>query len=234
MGRLSRVLYDFYFKEGLRGYGSAYSELVGLIIAPMLRSDYNLLDIGCGMGYWVGFASQCVNYAIGIDVSLPLLRKAKSSIKNPNIDFIHASWDALPFREESFDVVIWFDGPEHAINPMHTLFNIGKVFKRYLFVSAPVSTSVLILPEYLEAKLNRILALVLGKPFPGHINAYTPMKLWTLVESSGLNVHAVQHEKPGVPRISFFKQIILLLRGFLSGFRKKELYWNLLMCTHEC
>ena len=225
MNKLSRVLYDFYLREGLKGFGSHFSETSGLFLKNILSSDYNFLDAGCGKGFYVNFASKHVKHAVGIDISLPLLREAQSSFRAFNTDFIQASWDALPFREESFDVVIWFDGPEHAIDPKLTLLEIRKVLRRFLLVSAPVSTCILILPEYFEVKLNKTLAITSGKPFRGHINAYTRRTLMKLLTSSGL---VILHERSGVPHIPLFKQICLLLCGL---FREKRMYWSISLCT---
>ncbi|GBC90644.1 MAG: class I SAM-dependent methyltransferase [Fimbriimonadales bacterium] len=68
-----------------------------------------ILDIGCGFGgelrRWIGYGMNPYQ-AIGIDIVPPRLMEARCL--SPNITFMLADGGALPFRAESFDLVLMF------------------------------------------------------------------------------------------------------------------------------
>jgi len=44
-------------------------------------------------------------------------------------EYVRADWNYLPFREGSFDVVLWCEAIEHTTNPYHVLHEIVEVSK---------------------------------------------------------------------------------------------------------
>lgn len=69
-----------------------------------------LLDLGCGGG-WAWFAAG--RAAFGVDVSQDSLRAAARLYRGA----VQARWNALPFRDESFDVVVSSDVLGHVPLP---------------------------------------------------------------------------------------------------------------------
>lgn len=63
-----------------------------------------ILDVGSNVGMISRYASQA-NSVVGIDIETSFLNRAKEIA--PKAEFIRASMDALPFENDSFDVVLF-------------------------------------------------------------------------------------------------------------------------------
>lgn len=64
-----------------------------------------LVDIGCGTGTFLATAEGVYRYAIGIDLSIKMLRIAMKT-KTLNIDYVLASSSWLPLKDGSSDCTI--------------------------------------------------------------------------------------------------------------------------------
>lgn len=91
-------------------------------------------------------------FALGIDISLQTPKTARKESVEPNVECIHADWDYMPFQNETFDVVLFPEGPEHSSNPFVTLSEINRVSKMngYLSISAPICPKYLFITENTE------------------------------------------------------------------------------------
>jgi arsenite methyltransferase len=72
----------------------------------MSESDM-VLDVACGVGSTAGFLES--NYecsTLGIDLSRKLASKASTAIKTQGFGFANADGENLPFKSESFNVVV--------------------------------------------------------------------------------------------------------------------------------
>lgn len=70
------------------------------------NSKKNLLEIGCGNGWFTHQCAQQVDFAIGIDINLPELEQATRLFNNDRLKFMY--WDIFsdsPF-EKQFDVIV--------------------------------------------------------------------------------------------------------------------------------
>jgi len=89
-----------------------------------------ILDVGCAGGYM----ANKVNYIFpkskitGIDVYKESIDYAKK--KYPNINFIVADAHKLPFKDNTFDMVICYETIEHVVNPKKVLAEIKRVMKK--------------------------------------------------------------------------------------------------------
>lgn len=86
-----------------------------------------LLDIGCGTGKTVKLLAPRLKEAWGIDPT-PVLIKAAKKGAPPNARFRLADGRALPFPDESFDVVICQRGP--ATDNMRFAREMSRVLKQ--------------------------------------------------------------------------------------------------------
>ena len=72
--------------------------------------DKKVLDVACGTAYGSGIL-KASDYT-GVDIDLPTLRKAHEAYKN-NGAFIVADALSLPFKSDSFNVIVSFETIEH-------------------------------------------------------------------------------------------------------------------------
>jgi SAM-dependent methyltransferase len=85
-------------------------ELAGLSSWPCAREQPRLLDLGCGDGRFSAQASDAAR-VVGIDVSPRALHYAAALVRGAT--FIAAAGASVPFRADSFDIVVLLDVIEH-------------------------------------------------------------------------------------------------------------------------
>lgn len=76
------------------------------------------LDLGCNNGHY----KEYIKRYVGLDISLPLLKKFKGNR-------VRATALSLPFRNESFDTIFASEVLEHIINRKQVVREIHRVLK---------------------------------------------------------------------------------------------------------
>lgn len=165
---------------GITSITSFKTDLQGFELEAFLKNlknkekKLNILDIGCGGGNVVGFLSKKFpNWTItGVDVSKTALLAARS--KYPKINFKMAGINKLPFKSNSFDVVIVLDVLEHIEGYKAALIEVKRVMKpdSVLFIATPLESQPLTL-YYLAYKLG----WDLKRRSVGHVNAFNDKDL---------------------------------------------------------
>jgi SAM-dependent methyltransferase len=84
-----------------------------------------ILDVGCGIGTYVKRFRRLTPDAFGIDVSVSRLREAGRSVPN----LVAAKGEQLPFRDETFDVLVFNEVIEHVDNDRQTLTDALRVLQ---------------------------------------------------------------------------------------------------------
>lgn len=89
-----------------------------------------VLDIGCGTGALLSdLEALSPGRIIGADINLEYLQLASSTA--PDVDLLGANVHLLPFRENSFDIVLchyfllWAGNPQHALEEMRRVTRPG-------------------------------------------------------------------------------------------------------------
>jgi len=151
-------------------------------VAPHVHGA--LLDAGCGRGYGFEILAPGTTTQVGIDISREFLTKARDQF--PEISFVCASGDALPFAANSFDSVLAFDVIEHATNDLHFLRELKRVARR----GAPIALST---PNRLISSGKSV------KPLdPFHVREYEAAEFYQLLKSTFSSVELFgQHERVG-------------------------------------
>jgi ubiquinone/menaquinone biosynthesis C-methylase UbiE len=88
-------------------------------VTSLIRRDVSsILDLGCGIGSWTSFLANRFPSAliVGLDESRYLLEELKSRRMKPNIVLVRADAPILPFRSESFDLVL-------AVQVLHEIYH---------------------------------------------------------------------------------------------------------------
>jgi ubiquinone/menaquinone biosynthesis C-methylase UbiE len=98
-----------------------------------LQNNMNFLDLGCGTGWAVRYASTVLkgqgNF-IGIDMSEGMITKAKeNAAEYKNVSFYKASSEELPLENNYFDVIICTMSFHHYLNPGKALSEAHRVLK---------------------------------------------------------------------------------------------------------
>lgn len=87
--------------------------LARYVFATRLCRNKKVLDVGCGAGYGTAQLAKEACFAVGVDLAADALAYAASHYSRPNLVFLPASCTALPFRDQSFDLVASFEVIEH-------------------------------------------------------------------------------------------------------------------------
>jgi ubiquinone/menaquinone biosynthesis C-methylase UbiE len=108
--------------------------LYGRLFQSHLRGIPNsrILDIGCGTGIYFDELSLCANRINAIDCSVDMIRIATDYCKKNSLTNIFpsvGSSEAIPFYDESFDIVIELDTLHHINDFNKTLSEIHRILK---------------------------------------------------------------------------------------------------------
>lgn len=90
----------------------------------------NCLDVGCASGYMVSEIASAFPEAeyFGVDIYDKAIEHARQTY--PNIKFKVASADKLPFKDSSFDLILFYETIEHVERPEDCLKEIRRVLKK--------------------------------------------------------------------------------------------------------
>lgn len=144
-----------------------------------------ILDQGCGIGqyalsiYRLGFKN-----VIGLDFSEKLLKIAKKNASNLNYDveFVKGDIRKMPFKKNSFDVVISAGIVEHVPETEKAVSELSRVIKKnkYLFISVPHKLSTF--------TLVKIIQKIFGMWKCGYEKSFTKKYFSKLLEKNGFEI----------------------------------------------
>lgn len=92
-------------------------------------SQLSCLDLGCSVGIITEFLGRHFKEVVGVDVDKEAIKRAKKRAARKNVSFLISEENALPVKDESFDVVIFNQVYEHAENPERLISEIKRVLK---------------------------------------------------------------------------------------------------------
>jgi ubiquinone/menaquinone biosynthesis C-methylase UbiE len=119
--------------------GSLIEKLLLKFVPP---SNRMVLDVGCGEGgISIAFAQSGKNVVHGIDIDHNRIERARLRAQEEQacIDFLTADALTLPFKPDTFDLIICNDVIEHVEDPPRLLREIRRVLKTggFLYMAAP-------------------------------------------------------------------------------------------------
>ncbi|MGV8884824.1 MAG: methyltransferase domain-containing protein [Microbacteriaceae bacterium] len=99
-------------------------------LIPSLEAGLSLLDVGCGPGtITADFATRLApGMVVGVDAAADAIAKASDS-QAPNLTFRVADAYALPFADDSFDIVHIHQTLQHVARPVEVLRELRRVVK---------------------------------------------------------------------------------------------------------
>ena len=228
---MSRKVKEFYerrveFESGKRGKRYVRGENKKLkTLLRMLRNESCkvVLELGCGRGSYLKSISELLNAEpVGIDISKNVLKSSHG--------FSRILCDievGIPFKDETFDLVLLLDVIEHLFDTDRLLFEVKRVLK-------PGGIVVITTPN-LASWYNRLFLLIGWQPFwtevstkfvignplrerrakcggimpSGHLRLFTPLALRRFVEMCGFSVEEVR----GYPPNENFGILFSILEG---------------------
>ncbi len=111
MDRPSKTNREEYYDK----LSASYDELYG---AEQLRKHYKIadllgnetfeivVDVGCGTGNLLEKVADRYGFAVGIDISMKMLRKARARLERERVELVRADSKALPTRSASVKCVL--------------------------------------------------------------------------------------------------------------------------------
>ena len=106
--------------------------------AARFAEGARVLDAGCGSGYG---SAEFVSAAsvVGVDISADATAHARREYGGPGVHFLQASCDALPFADQSFDLIAAFEVIEHLEQWQRMLTEACRILRPagILLVSTP-------------------------------------------------------------------------------------------------
>lgn len=136
MNNLKKHYNDYFYKNFTNFSGFKVDNKIKKII-KLSGSNKRILDVGCSTGYLAHFLTSQNNEVTGIDFLSGAITIAKKNKINAYVCDIEN--EQLPFKNNSFDLVVFSEVIEHLIDPNIVLVKIHKVLKRngLLIISTP-------------------------------------------------------------------------------------------------
>lgn len=110
----------------------------------------------------------------------------------PNLNFREGSAYELPYKDNSFDLVVCTEVLEHLDHPAKVLSEILRTSRRYVLISVP-NEPFFMLGNFMRGKnLSR-----LGND-PGHINHWTIVTFLNFLKKNGLKIKKIRLPFPWI------------------------------------
>jgi len=104
---------------------SLYKRFIHKIRQPK-RKNARLLDVGCGMGYFLSLAKNDGWNVFGLELSPDIV---KMGIQNYGLDIQCADFEESNFLDGYFDVITLWNVLDELLNPIGNILKIKKILK---------------------------------------------------------------------------------------------------------
>ena len=93
------------------------------------QDSRNLLELGCAGGEFTRRLAKLSDRIVAVDLSYELIKMARNSIGSKNVNFVVADIDNLPFKDETFDIIVG-NSILHHLELMPVLKQIRRFLNR--------------------------------------------------------------------------------------------------------
>ncbi len=195
------------------------------VVSARKKKDAALLEVGCGAGRILATIKKKDRHLklTGVDISAHEIKIAKRD--NKGIAFVRANGEHLPFKDNTFDYVVFLDYIEHVDNPDRALQELHRVVKKggLLYGVSPTEK------HGFYGISTKILGWHIKEKTAGHIQQYTVKSLLKKVEDAGFTVDKKRttfsyHLLGGAMDYALFA--MLLNKRFGKLFWGKNKYWK--------
>jgi 2-polyprenyl-3-methyl-5-hydroxy-6-metoxy-1,4-benzoquinol methylase len=176
-------------EEHYEGYGrndylspitiKRYHELLDQM--EVYRKTNKLLDVGCGIGYFLEVAKERGWEVYGTEYT----DEAVTICRDKGIKMQKGKLDPSHFEAESFDVITSFEVIEHINNPLEELANFQSVLRKggLVYVTTPNFNSLL---RYRLKEAYNVIT------YPEHLSYYTPKTLKQVFKKCGFTCKKIE------------------------------------------
>ncbi len=138
--------------------GSYYNKIWSEKILNKISKNFkDILDYGCGVcSFYKYINSKYVDIIyIGTDISFSMINIGKKEFKNINL--VVADGEILPFKNNSFDLIIGRGILHHLQNPEKGIKEISRVLKnnQQIIFSEPNNNILLSIPRFIAKKITK-------------------------------------------------------------------------------
>lgn len=106
----------------------ANEKIIDMIIKLLKPSHYSpLVDLGCGSGIFTQMLASRGFECIGVDLSHTLLQRGK--VQRPDVAFIQADVETLPFSDNSVETIVLSCLIHHLPDPSQCIQELYRVLK---------------------------------------------------------------------------------------------------------
>lgn len=153
----------------------------------MTDSHGNLLDVGCGMGFFLEVAREWNWNVKGVELSPYASAHCR---ENRNLDVHTGTLDSADYQSGYFDVITAFDVLEHLKDLHGFLSSVGRILKED-------GVFIVIVPNYDGPvfQLDRIICGFKKAPMPNvpeHLTYFTAGTLTDLFQRNGLHIDTIK------------------------------------------
>jgi ubiquinone/menaquinone biosynthesis C-methylase UbiE len=100
----------------------------------------SFLEVGCAEGYYIKLYSEIYPQVklCGLDLAESYLKKARNNV--PEAQFVQGDAEALPFKNNAYDVVLCSETLEHVPDPKRAFSELARVAKKQIIIAIPGHT----------------------------------------------------------------------------------------------
>ncbi len=176
------------------------------------RRQGRLLDIGCGMGYFLLACRRCGYDVEGMDISADSAAYVQDELKIP---VAVGTIDGVDYPPASFDVITMWHFLEHAREPDQYVEKARRWLK-------PDGILVVDVPNYMGTDARKMWDHWTGWSLPYHFYHFTPETLKQLLAKYGFRAirhkdYLSEHVKERLEHLFFPKLFARLIARFYSG-----------------
>ena len=165
-----------------------YHELLDKM--EVFRKTNRILDVGCGIGYFLEVAIERGWEVYGTEYT----DKALEICSKKGINMMQGKLDSANYEQEFFDVITSFEVIEHINNPNQEIQHFQRILRKggLVYITTPNFNS--LLRYRLKEQYNVI-------TYPEHLSYYTPYTLNKLFSLNGLKKKKIETTGISITRL---------------------------------